>query len=646
MTCDLNPNLVYGRFRIIFTETVDWTALTAESLMTDGALTTDAITPQNKRRRNREQRMSWKYSLERATAYNSRDQRLLRHLMAEGCSVTERFNISLAHAQDNRYSEELEAMYQTACDGYLPAQALYRSLADNLPVERGCNPRHSQSGLNEWLFRAASSGYLFADIAGLEPALRSEARNLFKSRGGYNVHYCGTGHEDQDSSGLVGNLEADLHDSPLHLAAAFDDLVTPHGVSSLLESGVNIDSLDHWQDSALMKCCMAGHLASLRALIMHGADASITNSSNGLSPLHWLFMFDDNDIPEVISLLIHGGGNPKSPSVTLAVKAFHFPFGWPSGTPLHWAVFARSEVAVRALLDHGANIFEVDAVGQDSLAIAMKMLDTNLVRVLLGYGERSSQNDPLRSFIVASDDNVYTMPTSVSNYDADNHRSPLHNFMWEPLGVGADPEFEDWCSEEVTLPINHYITVFSGSPGADRYIEILKIFEERYPRCLHWRTDKGFTPLDLALTFAEPEPEIVQYMVDCGSPIDARTIYSAVMGHYRFKRSERDSKATYLEILLRTLSPETARELVNWPLKDGFQSRSLVPLQYATIRGFLRSTQVLMKYGADPRAKRENGHSPLNFARDLVNVNVAERMTKIPDTPVWPRLSYGMFTCY
>jgi hypothetical protein len=43
--------------------------------------------------------------------------------------------------------------------------------------------------------------------------------------------------------------------------------------------------------------------------------------------------------------------------------------------------------------------------------------------------------------------------------------------------------------------------------------------------------------IQFLLAFAEPEPEIVEYMMECGSPIDARTIYSAVMGHYRFKRS-------------------------------------------------------------------------------------------------------------
>jgi hypothetical protein len=86
------------RFRAIFTETVDWQALAAETVMQDGELFTDAIRPQNKRKRQREKRMSWNYSLGRATAYNARDLRLLRHLTAEGCSVTEMFNISLAYA--------------------------------------------------------------------------------------------------------------------------------------------------------------------------------------------------------------------------------------------------------------------------------------------------------------------------------------------------------------------------------------------------------------------------------------------------------------------------------------------------------------------------------------------------------------------
>jgi len=585
--------------------------------------------------------MSWTYSLERATTYNARDQRLMRHLLAEGCSVTEMFNIGLAHAMDNRYSEELLVLHQTASAGFLPAQALYPSLENNILAGMTSAPSPSRLECTEWVYQAAASGFLFADVAGLGTELLSRARQEFRERGGYNTHYCGADNQDQDSSGLVGSLEIDLHDSPLHLAAAFDDIVTSQGVSSLLSSRINLNSHDHWQDTALMKCCMAGHLASMRALIKHGAIASVTNPINGLSPLHWLFTFEETEIPEAISLLTDGGADPRSPSTALAVKAFHFPFGWPSGTPLHWAVFARNETAVRALLDHGADIFEVDAVGQDSLKIAMKMLDVDLVRVLLSYRGSSSRPDPLSSFSIACERDAYTSPIFKAEHAADENRSAVHDFMWEPLIVGTDPEFDDWESEEVALPHDHYTAVFSGSHRIERCIELLQILQRHYPTFLHWRSQEGFTPLDCALAFANPDPKIVKWMVDGGSPSDARTIYEALMGQYHFTRSRRDLKATYLEIILQTLTREAARELVNAPLVDRALETSFVPLQYAMLRGLLRSTEVLLRYGADPCAEREDGESPLSYARYIVDGDVTERNTKIPDARAWPGIAYG-----
>jgi hypothetical protein len=88
------------------------------------------------------------------------------------------------------------------------------------------------------LFCAVSSGFLFADIAGLEHEALLRAQEDFRKHGGYNTNYYGSMNEVTVSNGLTGNLEQDLHDFPLHLAAAFDELFTLNGVSSLLSSGI------------------------------------------------------------------------------------------------------------------------------------------------------------------------------------------------------------------------------------------------------------------------------------------------------------------------------------------------------------------------------------------------------------------------
>jgi hypothetical protein len=105
---------------------------------------------------------------------------------------------------------------------------------------------------------------------------------------------------------------------------------------------------------------------------------------------------------------------------------------------------------------------------------------------------------------------------------------------------------------------------------------------------------ESLTLLECTLAFANAEPEIVQYMVEHSSPIDARTIHEALMGRYRNSRSQRDVKADYLEIILRNLEQQAARDLVNAP----FKNRGLE--QFAALRVLVKSTQVLLKYGADP----------------------------------------------
>jgi hypothetical protein len=47
------------------------------------------------------------------------------------------------------------------------------------------------------------------------------------------------------------------------------------------------------------------------------------------------------------------------------------------------------------LLDHGANIFGLDASDQDSLKIAMRMLDVELAKLLLSHYESSPPKDSL-----------------------------------------------------------------------------------------------------------------------------------------------------------------------------------------------------------------------------------------------------------
>jgi len=137
-------------------------------------------------------------------------------------------------------------------------------------------------------------------------------------------------------------------------------------------------------------------------LLARGASAA-HGTAHGVTPLHFLAAFDDDDIPGVASaLLLHGadvdkicGRNP------VYAEFFDSPFGRAGGTPLLWAVAAGNHCAVRALLSKGADPLAAErrlpsfinrfAIIESPITSAAVLHQADLLETILGALKNDSE---------------------------------------------------------------------------------------------------------------------------------------------------------------------------------------------------------------------------------------------------------------
>ncbi|KAI1389904.1 uncharacterized protein F4822DRAFT_428245 [Hypoxylon trugodes] len=573
--------------------------------------------------KSRRNRKSWAYESRRAFDFASRDSALLRQLSSESIATSELFTIAIAYALQGKPGQEIDTLYKCAEGGYLPALALYaqissgrRRLSGSLGVQ---SPRQ---GKTEWITTGVESGYLFPpqDWLDADAGRLNAAWEVFRYRGGYNVHYSAQidtpmKNEVPLGSGLLGDLEEDLKDFAIHAAAAKNEL-KPTGLTCLLDIKSNLDKRDRGNDTPIIKCCMAGHIESLRALINAGADASVTNSVSGVSALHWLFVFPDEYVEEACLLLQRGGLSLQNPSQVSALESFHFPFAWPSGAPLHWAAFTGNLKAVEILVEKGVDLEIQDAAHQTSLHIAMKMGNCKVTNLLLRLGAKLS-GPPNR-----------------------NRSSFVHDFLWSGLELGADSEMEDWDAGTVYIPPEYDIMVFKGDFSATNAENMIHTLLEHQPRCLEWRDSRGWTCLNYLVGFGHASLETLKLIiersphVDDIGPDDVSVWIHAFLPTF----SPRDGSFTRddiclcerIRMLLDPLTADEKRKFINrveptLPMNhEAFSGNELedlrgrakrTPLHCAAAFGFASCAELLLDFGADTSSRDGGGMTPLDIVK-------------------------------
>ncbi|KFY51052.1 hypothetical protein V496_08968 [Pseudogymnoascus sp. VKM F-4515 (FW-2607)] len=145
--------------------------------------------------------------------------------------------------------------------------------------------------------------------------------------------------------GRVSTLDVGEFGSLLHLAARLGSLSI---VELLVTAGANIN-LD-WEGcgSPVTAACRGGNSEIVQFLLRNGASAKRL-SGKGPSPLHWMIMFEEDELHLMVKLLQEEINVFSRDVVELREHSIRFAF-----TPIHFAVQARYYKLVEVLLKAGA----------------------------------------------------------------------------------------------------------------------------------------------------------------------------------------------------------------------------------------------------------------------------------------------------
>ena len=240
-------------------------------------------------------------------------------------------------------SIQMEMLLSAAEKGHIPAQAVVSRVFESYGIPHEVN--------KAFLYNGASHGSPIAsqDLEHLDSRLASEARHHFRGSAGFNQFYSPLHVVQPDG------IKDASDNTRIHYLATYGK---SEELQQLLEANdttadVNADNI--FGETALYKACMTGCWETVKVLCQHKADPSIPAFLNDLTCLHWLFNFPPACIEQTASALVRSGADPNAwATPTPSVMDYHFPFAWPSGTPLHFATAASNLTAVTALLKLGA----------------------------------------------------------------------------------------------------------------------------------------------------------------------------------------------------------------------------------------------------------------------------------------------------
>lgn len=118
--------------------------------------------------------------------------------------------------------------------------------------------------------------------------------------------------------------------------------------------GIDMEERTPDGETALYLACARGAWDMAVQLLDEGADASASCTEFGITPLHWLFAFEEPLQPAAAARMIQSGGEINALALC-PLPFLHYPFTLPTGTPLHWAVATASHETIKILLQLGAD---------------------------------------------------------------------------------------------------------------------------------------------------------------------------------------------------------------------------------------------------------------------------------------------------
>ena len=139
----------------------------------------------------------------------------------------------------------------------------------------------------------------------------------------------------------------------LHLAVCIG---TADDLTNLLGLGSGLNKRTPEGLTALHLACIYANIEMVAILARYGADASI-NDTDDVSPLHWIVLFQEDDIFPVVEILTQAGAKINSCVGERGRKYFDDLGLILDATPLWWAILCRNHSAISALVSHGAELF-------------------------------------------------------------------------------------------------------------------------------------------------------------------------------------------------------------------------------------------------------------------------------------------------
>jgi ankyrin repeat protein len=196
------------------------------------------------------------------------------------------------------------------------------------------------------------------------------------------------------------------------------DISSVHPLMRCLQhQGFDINQQNDHGETALWQACASGHASTAIELLKSGADPDIPNIC-GVFPMHWLFQFLNHEIDALLAAFKERGLKFYDASVNTSMPSLHFPFEWPRGTPLHWAICAGAHRAVSALLCLGADVDKTINIGDgrtmSALDIATSRYLHPIVKILIEHGAHVKN---AIKWIVADD----TLPLWLSQFPTEEH---------------------------------------------------------------------------------------------------------------------------------------------------------------------------------------------------------------------------------
>ena len=516
-----------------------------------------------------------------------------------------------------------------------------------------------------WLENAVNTGSLVAaeDLKRIDVGLFKACRERFRNRGGYNIEASNfpeawdeqlaelferTVQSPRALRSALKSPENRLYpkgNTTLHFAAMYGNCSL---ISYLVEEGGSfIDIQNNAGETPLYKACLSANLAAVRTLVGLGANAGIPAKTTGASCLHWLFNFEAGEMREVAELLIHRGRGDVNAEIVPAytkgsivfIPSEHFPFHWPFGTPLHWAIAVRSKSALDTLLYFQCHInasdLSTEKNGQTALTMAMYRVDPDMAELLVAYGAKADNTDSRgrnNIHMLAADhthmNREFYLPRSVWSWvthgSSHSHLAQLRKCLAIAQGVGLDLNaVRRKCQTPLIDAVENSdactILVLLGAGGNANVLNPMGELP------LHeWLTKDG-----RKLTYPELYIPVLEKLVSLTKDLNTRDeLYSESIVH---RAATTNGDQEQFEASLRLLLDKDPHADINAQDRDG-RTPFLKMLASLNTRDIPPRTAAFIRRGADILLKDDEGQGFLYALcdnRDLSDAETFSIMTSI-----------------